>query len=41
LTEAALAAADMRVRIPITSAVDSLNVSVAIAIALHAISAPG
>lgn len=35
LTDAALAAADLRVRIPIDPASDSLNVNVAAAIALH------
>ncbi|GAB2734914.1 RNA methyltransferase [Salinifilum aidingensis] len=36
LTEGAMAAADVRVRIPISSAVDSLNVATAGAIAFHA-----
>lgn len=40
LTPAALAAADMRVRIPIASGVDSLNLAAATAIALHRF-APG
>ncbi|GIK19530.1 MAG: hypothetical tRNA/rRNA methyltransferase [Phycisphaerales bacterium] len=35
LSEAAMAAADLRVRIPISPAVDSLNAAVAAAIALH------
>ena len=35
LTEAALARSDVRVRIPIAAGVDSLNVNVAAAIALH------
>jgi tRNA G18 (ribose-2'-O)-methylase SpoU len=38
LTEAAEAAADVRVRIPISGAVDSLNVATAAAIALYALS---
>lgn len=35
LTQAALAAADERVRIPIADGIDSLNVTVAVSIALH------
>jgi len=35
LTAAALAAADLRVRIPMASGIDSLNVTVAVGIALH------
>jgi tRNA G18 (ribose-2'-O)-methylase SpoU len=37
LTEAALSAADDRIRIPIAASVDSLNVTVAAGIALHAL----
>ena len=39
LTDAAMDAADVRVRIPTSSSVDSLNVVVAAGIALHALSA--
>jgi tRNA G18 (ribose-2'-O)-methylase SpoU len=39
LTADALAQADLRVRIPMTDRVDSLNVSVAVAIALHTVGA--
>ena len=39
LTEAAQAAADVRVRIPITPGVDSLNVGHAAAVALHHVAA--
>ena len=41
LTPAVEAAADARVRIPISSAVDSLNVGVAVGIALHALTVTG
>nr|WP_308282557.1 RNA methyltransferase [Pseudonocardia nigra] len=37
LTDAALAAADVRVRIPMASGVDSLNVATAAAVAFHAV----
>jgi tRNA G18 (ribose-2'-O)-methylase SpoU len=40
LTEAALAAADARVRIPMASGVDSLNVATAAAVAFHAVASP-
>ena len=40
LTDAALAAADVRVRIPMSSGVDSLNVATAGAVAFHAVAAP-
>jgi len=40
LSERALAASDLRVRIPIAPAVDSLNAAVAVAIALHRLAAP-
>jgi tRNA G18 (ribose-2'-O)-methylase SpoU len=40
LSAAALQAADLRVRIPIDPAVDSLNVTVAAAIALAALTRP-
>ena len=40
LTEEALAAADVRVRIPMASGVDSLNVATAAAVAFHAVAAP-
>lgn len=38
LSEAALAAADRRVRIPMAAGVDSLNVATAAAVALHRLS---
>jgi tRNA G18 (ribose-2'-O)-methylase SpoU len=41
LTRAAEAAADVRVRIPIEPAVDSLNLAVAVGIALYRLSASG
>lgn len=40
LTDGALAAADMRVRIPMAPGVDSLNVATAAAVAFHAAGAP-
>jgi tRNA G18 (ribose-2'-O)-methylase SpoU len=40
LSDAALAAADVRVRIPMAAGVDSLNVATAAAVAFHAIVAP-
>jgi tRNA G18 (ribose-2'-O)-methylase SpoU len=40
LSEEALAAADVRVRIPMTSGVDSLNVATAAAVAFHAVRGP-
>jgi len=40
LTDEALAAADIRVRIPMASGVDSLNVATAAAVAFHAVAAP-
>ena len=40
LSEGTMAAADLRVRIPMRSGVDSLNVAAAAAIALHAMTAP-
>jgi tRNA G18 (ribose-2'-O)-methylase SpoU len=40
LSSATLAAADVRVRIPMASGVDSLNVATAAAVAFHAIVAP-
>jgi tRNA G18 (ribose-2'-O)-methylase SpoU len=39
LTPEALAAADVRVRIPMATGVDSLNVATAAAVAFHAVSA--
>jgi tRNA G18 (ribose-2'-O)-methylase SpoU len=41
LTPSAEAAADARVRIPISREVDSLNLAVAVGIALHGLSSPG
>jgi len=40
LTPEALAAADLRVRIPMATGVDSLNVATAAAVAFHAVAAP-
>jgi tRNA G18 (ribose-2'-O)-methylase SpoU len=40
LSGTALAAADVRVRIPMAGAVDSLNVATAAAVALHAVCPP-
>jgi tRNA G18 (ribose-2'-O)-methylase SpoU len=40
LTAGALAAADLAVRIPMASGVDSLNVATAAAVAFHAVAAP-
>jgi tRNA G18 (ribose-2'-O)-methylase SpoU len=40
LTAEALAAADLRVRIPMATGVDSLNVATAAAVAFHALGAP-
>ncbi len=40
LSDAALAAADVRVRIPMATGVDSLNVATAAAVAFHAVAAP-
>lgn len=40
LSDAALAAADVRVRIPMATGVDSLNVATAGAVAFHAVAAP-
>jgi tRNA G18 (ribose-2'-O)-methylase SpoU len=41
LTEAAMAAADSRVRIPIAAGVDSLNVATAAAVAFHSLRSTG
>ena len=40
LTEEALRAAHLRVRIPMATGVDSLNVATAAAVAFHAVAAP-